>query len=414
MLRKFVADTGKDWDKWLPFVLFAYWEVPQASTGFSPFELLYGWQVELLRRCWEEGSSTRTEEKGIVQYVLEKRDRLERYQEQARENLQAKQQAQKTWYDQHARLRQFLPGQKVLLLLPTSTNKLLAKWQGPYTVVRKMGPVTYEVHHPDKGKSKQSYRVNLLKKWQEPPAKVCEAAMLVRKVTEVEEEDSSEVIERDPSDVRLVHLENDKRQELQHLLDQFPALFSQRPGRTELIHHTIHLTDSTPLRQRPYRVPEHLLELLREVATMKELGVIAPTLSEWCSPLVMVPKKDGSLWVCIDFHKLNSQSQFDAYPMPQIDDLLERIVKAKYITTLDLCKGYWQVPLEPTSRPYTAFRTPMGLYQFTVLPFGLHRAPATFQRIMDRVLQGCEEWSEAYLDDVVIHNNTWQEHLPHL
>ncbi len=75
------------------------------------------------------------------------------------------------------------------------------------------------------------------------------------------------------------------------------------------------------------------------------------------------------------------------------------------------CKGYWQVPLSPASRPYTAFRTPLGLYQFTVFPFGLHGAPDTFQRLMDRVLQGCEEWSAAYLDDVVIHSNSWAEHL---
>ncbi len=213
--------------------------------------------------------------------------------------------------------------------------------------------------------------------------------------------------------VSLTHLEDIKRQELQHLLDQFPALFRQRPGRTELIHHTIHLTDTTPSRQRPYRVPERLVEPLRkEVEMMRELGVIEPSMSEWCSPVVIVPKKDGSLRVCIDFRKLNGQ--FDAYPMPRVDDLLERIGRAKYVTTLDLCKGYWQVPLEPTSRPYTAFRTPIGLYQFTVLPFGLHGAPATFQRLMDKVLQGCEEWSAAYLDDVIIHSNSWQEHLRHL
>ncbi|KAI2646544.1 Transposon Tf2-8 polyprotein [Labeo rohita] len=167
MLRKFVADTGRDWDKWLPFVLFAYREVPYASSGFFPFELLYGWQVQgpldLLRKSWEEGSADKTEERSIVQYVLEMRDCLEQYREQARENLQMNQQVQKQWYDQQARLRQFQPGQKVLLLLPTSSNKLLANWQGPYTVVRKMGTVTYEIHHPDKGKSKQTYHVNLLK-----------------------------------------------------------------------------------------------------------------------------------------------------------------------------------------------------------------------------------------------------------
>ncbi len=147
---------------------------------------------------------------------------------------------------------------------------------------------------------------------------------------------------------------------------------------------------------------------------MKELGVIEPSMSKWSSPMVIVPKKDGSLRVCIDFRKLNAQSKFDAYPMPRVDDLMEKIVRAQYITTLDLCKGYWQVPLNPESRPYTAFRTPLGLFQFTVLPFGLHGAPATFQRLMDRVLQGCEDWSAAYLDDVVIHSISWVEHLQHL
>lgn len=97
---------------------------------------------------------------------------------------------------------------------------------------------------------------------------------------------------------------------------------------------------------------------------------------------------------------------FDAYPVPRIDDLLERIDQAKYHTTLDLCKGYWQVPLEEVSRLYTVFRTPLGLFQFTVLPFRLHRAPATFQRLMDQVLRGCEEWSAAYLDDIVIYSTT--------
>ncbi len=80
---------------------------------------------------------------------------------------------------------------------------------------------------------------------------------------------------------------------------------------------------------------------------MKELGVIEPSMSEWSSPMVIVPKKDGSLHVCIDFRKLNAQSKFDAYPMPRVDDLLEKIGRAQYITTLDLCKGYWQVPLNP-------------------------------------------------------------------
>lgn len=130
--------------------------------------------------------------------------------------------------------------------------------------------------------------------------------------------------------------------------------------------------------------------------------------------MVIVVKKDGSLRICINFRKLNTMSEFDAYPMSRIDELLERIGRARYITSLDLCKGNWQVPLEPVSRPYTAFQTPAGLFQFTVMPFGLHGTSATFQRLMDQVLLGCEDCSNAYLDDMVIFSDTWEQHLGHL
>lgn len=417
MLRKFVADTGRDWDRWLPFLLFAYREVPQASTGFSPFELLYGWQVQgpldLLRKCWEVPAS-KPRGKSILGYVLEMRERLERYRDEAKVNLQQAQQNQKRWYDQKARLRQYQPGQKVLLLLPSSANKLLAKWQGPYTISRKMGPVTYEVYHPDKGKERQTYHINLLKEWKERASEEAKPVLMVRKV-EVEDEDSEAQVQRQTLPLDFTHLQDAEKSDLQHLLSQFPQLLRQSPGRTDIAQHTIHLNDPTPSRQRPYRIPERLLTpLKKEIEMMIQLGVIEPSTSEWSSPLVIVPKKDNSLRICVDFRKLNSQSKFDAYPMPRVDELLERIGRAQFITTLDLCKGYWQVPLDPASRPYTAFKTPLGLFHFTVLPFGLHGAPATFQRMMDHVLQGGEECSAAYLDDVVIFSNTWTEHIQHL
>lgn len=91
----------------------------------------------------------------------------------------------------------------------------------------------------------------------------------------------------------------------------------------------------------------------------------------------------------------------DAYPMPRIDDLIDQLGKAKFISTLDLTRGYWQVPLEKTARHKTAFSTPFGLYRFNVMPFGLQGAPATFQRLMDRVVQGLQDFTDAYLDDVI-------------
>ncbi|XP_026005285.1 uncharacterized protein LOC113010452 [Astatotilapia calliptera] len=367
MLQKFVSDTGKDWDQWLPFLLFAYREVPQASTGFSPFELLYGWEVQgpldLVRKGWES-STVAPNEKGVVQFVLEMRERLERYQAEAEANLRDAQRSQKIWYDQQARQREFQPGQKVLLLLPSSNSKLLAKWQGPYIVLRRMGPVTYEIHHPGKKKPKQTYHVNLLKEWVEQPRPAPREALMARVVQGGGQSEPEQAT--DPRSPVLTHLTSPQAAELLKILQETPSLCSVNPGRTTLVEHVIRLKEGQPIRQRPYRVPQHLVEKLRqEVEKMLELGVIEPSCSEWCSPVVIIFKKDGSLRICIDFRKLNAISEFDAYPMPRIEDLLEKIGAAQYITTLDLCKGYWQVPLEETSRPYTAFRTPAGLFQFT-------------------------------------------------
>ena len=116
---------------------------------------------------------------------------------------------------------------------------------------------------------------------------------------------------------------------------------------------------------------------------MEKDGIIEPSTSEWASPIVLVPKKDGSLRMCVDYRRLSSVSEADAYPTPRIDDLIDRLGDARYISTIDLTRGYWQVPVAPQARSRTAFMTPFGLYQFTVMPFGLHGAPATFQRMMD-------------------------------
>lgn len=100
--------------------------------------------------------------------------------------------------------------------------------------------------------------------------------------------------------------------------------------------------------------------------------------------------------------------------MPRVDELVERLGRAKYLSTLDLCKGYWQVPLKPACKELTAFRTPFGHFQFRVLPFGLHGAAATFQRMMDKILHGTEDYAAAYLDDIIIFSQSWEEHLEQL
>jgi hypothetical protein len=130
--------------------------------------------------------------------------------------------------------------------------------------------------------------------------------------------------------------------------------------------------------------------------------------------MVIVPKKDGTLRLCVDYRRLNQVATFDAYPMPRVEEVFENIGMATYITTLDLARGYWQIPMDESSREVTAFITPFGLFEFLVMPFGLHTAPATFQRLMNSLLRDFQKFSGAYLDDVVIFSCSWGEHMEHL
>ena len=164
MLRKLCAERPKDWDRYLPAVLFAYREVPQASTGFSPFELLYGRTVRgpmnILKDLWTAEIDS-DEIKTTYQYIVDLRERLEKTCKLAQENFECAQEKGKLYFDKKSKRRKFEKNEKVLVLLPTETNKLLVRWQGPYNIVGVLGD-DYRVEV--KGKVK-TYHANLLKKY---------------------------------------------------------------------------------------------------------------------------------------------------------------------------------------------------------------------------------------------------------
>lgn len=116
----------------------------------------------------------------------------------------------------------------------------------------------------------------------------------------------------------------------------------------------------------------------------------------------MMPKPDGSVYVCIDFQKPSAVSAFNAYPMPRIEAFLRQVGKATLVSTLNLTKGYWQIPLREADKEKTAFPSPMGLYQFTKMPFGLHGAAASFQCLMDKALQSVPRFVLKHIDDIII------------
>ena len=151
------------------------------------------------------------------------------------------------------------------------------------------------------------------------------------------------------------------------------------------------------------------------VKSMEKQGVIRPSTSPWASPVVLVPKKDGTQRFCVDYRRLNAITKKDVYPLPRIDDILDTLGGNKYFTSLDLAAGYWQVGMDDESAPKSAFVTHCGLFEFARMPFGICNAPATFQRLMEVVLSGLL-WKEcfAYLDDVLVSSPDFKSHLAHL
>ncbi|KAJ8333951.1 hypothetical protein SKAU_G00412700 [Synaphobranchus kaupii] len=211
MLKKTMEADGRNWDQLLPFVLFAIREVPQASTGFSPFELLYGRRprglLDLAKEAWEQQPSPH---RTMVEHVEEVRERMATIWPMVREHMAEAQTAQARVCNRGAQPREFAPGDKVLVLVPTSECKFLAKWNGPYEVIEKVGAVNYRV-----AVKTESVQVPMGEQ-----------------------------------------LTPSQQQDLQDLVNRNRDVFSAEAGHTDLIQHRIITEPGKRVKLRPYRIPE--------------------------------------------------------------------------------------------------------------------------------------------------------------
>ena len=179
----------------------------------------------------------------------------------------------------------------------------------------------------------------------------------------------------------------------------------------------IHTGGAVPLKQAPYRhSPANEAIIQKEVDHLLALGLIVPWFSPWGSPVLLVKKKDGTQRMCIDYRKLNALTKKDAYPLPLIEDCLERCKDAKYMTIIDLADAYHHIPMEPNSEAATAFVTKNGLYHWKVMPFGATGCPGAFQRYVDKVLRGLVgDCCTAYFDDIVVYTDgPFEQHIKDL
>ena len=181
--------------------------------------------------------------------------------------------------------------------------------------------------------------------------------------------------------------------------------------------HTIELVENAKPTFRPlYRLsPFEHEEVRKQVAELLDKGWIEPSSSPFGAPILFVQKKDKSLRMCVDYRALNQQTVKNRYALPRIDDLIDQLSGARFFTSLDLAQGYHQIRVTKEDVPKTAFRTPLGHFQYLVLPFGLTNAPATFQSVMNEIFRECiGRFVLVYLDDILVYSRTPQQHIEHV
>lgn len=224
--------------------------------------------------------------------------------------------------------------------------------------------------------------------------------------------------------IRTTHLNPEEKKELYKLVKEYENIFPKETDRlthTDTIQHRIITKDDIPIYTKPYRYPEiYKKEINEQIAKLLDDQIIQESYSPWSSPIWMVPKKmDASgkrkFRMVIDYRKLNAKTIDDKFPIPNISDILDKLGKNMYYTTLDLTSGFHQIQVHPDSIPKTAFNTDKGHFEFTRMPFGLKNAAGTFQKLMNYVLKDyINKICLVYLDDIIILGTSLQEHCENI
>jgi hypothetical protein len=198
--------------------------------------------------------------------------------------------------------------------------------------------------------------------------------------------------------------------------DVFPEELPGMPPDREVEFVIDLLPGTAPISKRPYRMAvEELKELKKQLTELQEAGYIRPSSSPWGAPVLFVQKKDGSQRMCVDYRSLNEVTVKNKYPLPRIEDLFDQMRGARVFSKIDLRSGYHQMRIRPSDIPKTAFSTRYGLYEFTVMSFGLTNAPAYFMNLMNKVfMEYLDRFVVVFIDDILIYSKNESDHEQHL
>ena len=209
---------------------------------------------------------------------------------------------------------------------------------------------------------------------------------------------------------------SDIPQDVVQLINEFPDVITTKLGSTGVMAYEIQLTDTTPVRSHPFSLPPAKAKILQDsVSSLIQQGVVEASTSQWASPAFLIPKRDKGWRLVVDYRKLNGKVQVDPYPTPSVEHAFQYLSEAKVFSILDLNSAFNQIPLSESSKKYTAFVTPFGLFQYTRLPFGFVNSPQVFTRLMDLVLGDLKyNCVYPYIDDLCIFSKDISSHLVHL
>nr|CAE02842.3 OSJNBa0014F04.8 [Oryza sativa Japonica Group] len=198
--------------------------------------------------------------------------------------------------------------------------------------------------------------------------------------------------------------------------DVFPDDLPGMPPKSDIEFRIDLVPGTTPIHKRPYRMAANeLAEVKRQVDDLLQKGYIRPSSSPWGAPVIFVEKKDHTQRMCVDYRALNDVTIKNKYPLPRIDDLFDQLKGATVFSKIDLRSGYHQLRIKEEDIPKTAFTTRYGLFECTVMSFGLTNAPAFFMNLMNKVfMEYLDKFVVVFIDDILIYSRTKEEHEEHL